>query len=344
MEKKKAIQLNTIDLGGGTTKGGNCEASDLSAYAKKEDVPTKVSELENDSGFVAEITPKFLYLPDIGIATDIISALNMPIDVTAEQAQAIIDAKYVKFAPRTMYNALSRYTVTTAESPIFKVSTKESWGHGYYNYDVLFEDINASAYEVEKPKASEYIVDGKLLKGFISGAAEAVDESFVFSQIDLQMNSSDVVAPPTSEEMQSLKNDVMGLLSYNKQVTISENSTVLNLPTTDESYAGFNEGLYKIVVPDTGQVIKIKVSGENATVEVALTPGINYVQYRKLYLMSDAFGTVAAQCEIIDAEGNYKKGIVEGKGSLGGIQYSLTSDTAIPTEVQVTFFGGKISQ
>lgn len=54
MEKKKAIQLNTIDLGGGTTKGCNCEASDLSAYAKKEDVPKKVSELENDSGFITK--------------------------------------------------------------------------------------------------------------------------------------------------------------------------------------------------------------------------------------------------------------------------------------------------
>ena len=48
----KRIQLNTIDLGGGTTKGCNCEALDLSAYAKKEDVPKKVSELENDSEFV----------------------------------------------------------------------------------------------------------------------------------------------------------------------------------------------------------------------------------------------------------------------------------------------------
>ncbi len=48
----KRIQLNTIDLGGGTTKDCNCEALDLSAYAKKEDVPTKVSELENDSRFV----------------------------------------------------------------------------------------------------------------------------------------------------------------------------------------------------------------------------------------------------------------------------------------------------
>lgn len=48
----KRIQLNTIDLGGGTTKGCNCEAPDLSAYAKKDDVPKKVSELENDSGFV----------------------------------------------------------------------------------------------------------------------------------------------------------------------------------------------------------------------------------------------------------------------------------------------------
>ncbi len=48
----KRIQLNTIDLGGGTTKGCDCEAPNLSAYAKKEDVPIKVSQLENDSGFV----------------------------------------------------------------------------------------------------------------------------------------------------------------------------------------------------------------------------------------------------------------------------------------------------
>lgn len=50
----KKIQLNTIDLGGGTTKGCDCEAPDLSDYAKKEDVPTKVSELENDSGFITK--------------------------------------------------------------------------------------------------------------------------------------------------------------------------------------------------------------------------------------------------------------------------------------------------
>lgn len=50
----KRIQLNTIDLGGGTTKGCDCEAPDLSAYAKKEDVPTKISELENDSNYVTQ--------------------------------------------------------------------------------------------------------------------------------------------------------------------------------------------------------------------------------------------------------------------------------------------------
>lgn len=48
----KRIQLNTIDLGGGTTKGCDCEAPNLGDYAKKDDVPKKVSELENDSGFV----------------------------------------------------------------------------------------------------------------------------------------------------------------------------------------------------------------------------------------------------------------------------------------------------
>jgi hypothetical protein len=54
MKKKNIIQLNTIDLGGGTAKGCNCEAPNLSDYAKKEDVPKKVSQLENDSGFVRD--------------------------------------------------------------------------------------------------------------------------------------------------------------------------------------------------------------------------------------------------------------------------------------------------
>lgn len=287
--------------------------------------------------------PKFLYLPDIGITTDIISALSTPINVTAEQAQAILDAKYIKFAPRTMYNELSHYTVTTTESPIFKVTTKESWlGHGYYSYYVLFEDINASIYEVDNPKACEYIINGKLLKGFISGAAEAFDESFVFTQIGLQINSSDVVAPPTSEEMQSLKNDVTGLLSYNKQVTIPENSTNVNLPAYDIEKGGtFNEGLYKIVVPETSQVIKMQVYGENVTVEATLNSGINYVQFRKLYSLADVWGTVAHQCEIFDNNGNYKKGIAEGVGIRGGVLYNLISDSTIPTDIQVTFFGGK---
>lgn len=40
----KRIQLNTIDLGGGTTKGCNCEAPDLSAYAKKDDVEKAISD------------------------------------------------------------------------------------------------------------------------------------------------------------------------------------------------------------------------------------------------------------------------------------------------------------
>lgn len=50
----KRIQLNTIDLGGGTAKGCDCEAPNLSGYAKKDDVPTKVSELENDSNYVTQ--------------------------------------------------------------------------------------------------------------------------------------------------------------------------------------------------------------------------------------------------------------------------------------------------
>lgn len=288
--------------------------------------------------------PVFLYLPDIGITTDIISALSTPIDVTAEQAQAILDAEYIKFAPTTGHNPMEYTNVVVQESPIFAVKKKKEWvGYDIYRYYVLFMDINASPYEVGTTKVSEYIVNGNLVKGYIYGASNT-NTDYIFNEIDLQFEAFQSVVPPTSEEMQSLKNDVMGLLSYNKQVTISENSTVVYLPTTDESYAGFNEGFYKIVVPETDQVIKVKASGLNATVEAALTPGINYVQYRNLRLLSDAVGTVVAQYEIIDAEGNYKKGIAEGRDTLGGIQYELTSDTAIPTEVQVTFFGGKISQ
>lgn len=44
MKKKNIIQLNTIDFGGGTDKGCNCEASDLSAYAKKVDVEKAISD------------------------------------------------------------------------------------------------------------------------------------------------------------------------------------------------------------------------------------------------------------------------------------------------------------
>lgn len=44
MKKKNIIQLNTIDLGGGTTKGCDCEELDLSGYAKKEDVEKAISD------------------------------------------------------------------------------------------------------------------------------------------------------------------------------------------------------------------------------------------------------------------------------------------------------------
>ena len=40
----KRIQLNTIDLGGGTTKGCDCTPSNLGEYAKKEDVKKAISD------------------------------------------------------------------------------------------------------------------------------------------------------------------------------------------------------------------------------------------------------------------------------------------------------------
>jgi len=285
--------------------------------------------------------PVFLYLPDIGITTDIISALSTPIDVTAEQAQAILDAEYIKFAPTTGHNPMEYTNVVVQESPIFAVKKKKEWvGYDIYRYYVLFMDINASPYEVGTTKVSEYIVNGTLVKGYIYGASNT-NTDYIFNEIDLQFEAFQSVVPPTSEEMQNIKNDIAGLLQYNKSVTIPENSTAVYLPTADETYTEFNEGFYKIVVPETDQVIKIQAYGEKATVEATLNSGINYVQYRNLYSLADAWGTVAHQCEIFDASGSYQKGIAEGAGIRGGVQYRLLSDSAIPTEIQVTFFGGK---
>lgn len=57
----KRIQLNTIDLGGGTTKGCNCEAPNLSDYAKKEDVEKAISDAitkEEDIPNLNDIVPR----------------------------------------------------------------------------------------------------------------------------------------------------------------------------------------------------------------------------------------------------------------------------------------------
>ena len=75
----KKIQLNTIDLSGGIAKGRNRNAPDLSGYAKKEDVPTKVSELENDSGFVtkSEVGKGWRFVKDLVIFDDTLSSYEL---------------------------------------------------------------------------------------------------------------------------------------------------------------------------------------------------------------------------------------------------------------------------
>lgn len=314
MENKNTIELNVVHLDGGLRK-----------------------KVENNNATELD----FLYLPDIGITTDIISALNTTIQVTAEQVQAILDVEYIKFAPTTGYNPMEHYNIVVQESPIFAVKKKKEWvAHDIYRYSVTFMDINASPYEVDATKASEYIINGNLVKGYIYSVSDT-NADYIFNEIDLQFKGFQIVAPPTAEEMQNIKNDIAGLLSYNKSITIPENQTVVYLPNTDETYAGFNEGFYKIVVPETDQVIKIQAYGEKATVEATLNSGINYVQYRNLYSLADAWGTTAHKCEIFDASGSYQKGIAEGVSIRGGVQYQLLSDSAIPTDIQVTFFGGK---
>lgn len=80
----KRIQLNIIDLGGGTTKGCDCEELDLSAYAKKDDVPTKVSQLENDSGFM-DLNNKISIqtggsISEVTIINQLLTCSNTPVD------------------------------------------------------------------------------------------------------------------------------------------------------------------------------------------------------------------------------------------------------------------------
>lgn len=61
--KAKNTILNVVPLSQGIERGCECggdgqgTAVDLTPYAKKEELPTKVSQLENDSGFVTDATP-----------------------------------------------------------------------------------------------------------------------------------------------------------------------------------------------------------------------------------------------------------------------------------------------
>lgn len=57
----KRIQLNMIGFSDETTKGCNCEVLDLSDYAKKTDVPTKVSQLENDNDYITSYSADYRY-------------------------------------------------------------------------------------------------------------------------------------------------------------------------------------------------------------------------------------------------------------------------------------------
>lgn len=144
----KRIQLNTIDLGGGTTKGCDCKAPDLGDYAKKEDVPTKVSQLENDSGFVKEVD--YLYLPDIGITEPFSLDLNIE-NITKEQSDAIIKAGRFKFAP-----PLST-PFGLGKNPIFTLEWQETYAtFGFYSG---VPDLEARAIEIKQ----KTIIDNDLV-------------------------------------------------------------------------------------------------------------------------------------------------------------------------------------
>lgn len=78
----KSIQLNVVDLGGGVAMGGgcDCEAPNLSGYATKAELPTKLSELENDAEYLT--------------ATALIPALQATETITAGGTTAFKDELY----------------------------------------------------------------------------------------------------------------------------------------------------------------------------------------------------------------------------------------------------------
>lgn len=97
MTKKKAIQLNVVDLGGGTAKGCDCEAPDLSAYAKKIELPERLSQLENDRYFLTFDNAQF-FSGNIQLSSDP-SELSGTLD---ENAQMYLAHKCL--SPDWIYN------------------------------------------------------------------------------------------------------------------------------------------------------------------------------------------------------------------------------------------------
>lgn len=163
----KRIQLNTIDLGGGTTKGCNCEAPDLSAYAKKDDVPTKVSQLENDSGFVKSTSlGKWNLLQTISLSG---SAQSFPI---------------ISKMGEGLYTDGLLVVVNSSQDLTFN-----------FGYDA--DQIKGKVIEVERLNAyPEYgspasMIASYLIKGDNSGVIEVVHPGFGETTIDVSTSNGD---------------------------------------------------------------------------------------------------------------------------------------------------------
>ena len=178
----KRIQLNTIDLGGGTTKGCDCEAPNLGDYAKKEDVPKKVSELENDSGFVVSTslgTAAYANVEDLQSGGDKWNLLQ-----TISLSGSAQSFPIISNMGAYLYTDGLLVVVNSSQDLIF------NFGYGA-------DQIKGKVIEVERLGAyPEYgipasMVASYLIKGDNSGVIEVVHPSFGISTIEVSTSNGD---------------------------------------------------------------------------------------------------------------------------------------------------------
>ena len=178
----KRIQLNIIDLSGGTAKGCNCSPSNLGGYAKKDDVPKKVSELENDSEFVKSSslgTAAFKNVEDLQGGDGKWNLLQ-----TISLSDSAHSFPIISNMGENLYTDGLLIVVNSSQDLIF-------------NFDYGADQIKGKVIEVERLEAYPEFgspaskVASYLIKGDNSGVIEVVYPGFGETTIDVSNSNGD---------------------------------------------------------------------------------------------------------------------------------------------------------